>query len=363
MKSLQLKKDHDIVIIGPYPPPYGGISVHLERLIPFLDKLGYFFILYNISTTRSIHNKVISINRFKTIYFIIICLFKKGKIFHLYSPNWYVRLIFAFFTMFRKGKFIISIQGPSISDALKSKFKIRGNITKWIINCMDKIIACNNQIKSECIEFINDPNKVLMIPAFIPPLDNEIDDPPKYILDYIRKHSPTIVATGWIGVKYDGDDDYGIDMLIYLVQKLILKYPEIGLIIKINGGTSDEIIEETINSAFKSVGNHILFINEPLKDVVGLYKNCDLFCRPTKSEGDAVSVRESLFVGTPVIASNVGQRPKNCFLFESRNFNDLYNVTIDALSQQKKYIKKNNISSESLNSDKLLKVYNNILTK
>ena len=31
-------KKAKIAIIGPYPPPYGGISVHIQRALFYLDK-------------------------------------------------------------------------------------------------------------------------------------------------------------------------------------------------------------------------------------------------------------------------------------------------------------------------------------
>jgi glycosyltransferase involved in cell wall biosynthesis len=42
---------------------------------------------------------------------------------------------------------------------------------------------------------------------------------------------------------------------------------------------------------------------------------CDAFVRPTRADGDAVSVREALAVGCAVIASAVGHRPAGCTLF------------------------------------------------
>jgi len=47
MFGPRLKKKVDI--IGPYPPPYGGISVHIRRLREQLERAGYDFMLYTSS--------------------------------------------------------------------------------------------------------------------------------------------------------------------------------------------------------------------------------------------------------------------------------------------------------------------------
>jgi glycosyltransferase involved in cell wall biosynthesis len=45
----------------------------------------------------------------------------------------------------------------------------------------------------------------------------------------------------------------------------------------------------------------------------------DLFVRPTLADGDAISVREALALGRPVVASDVGTRPRNVSTFPAGN--------------------------------------------
>jgi glycosyltransferase involved in cell wall biosynthesis len=44
-----------------------------------------------------------------------------------------------------------------------------------------------------------------------------------------------------------------------------------------------------------------------------------IFVRPTRAEGDAVSIREAQAAGVPVVASNVGRRPPGVVLFETED--------------------------------------------
>ena len=36
-----------LAILGSYPPPYGGVGVHVQRLCPLLEKRGIHYVVYN----------------------------------------------------------------------------------------------------------------------------------------------------------------------------------------------------------------------------------------------------------------------------------------------------------------------------
>jgi len=55
----------------------------------------------------------------------------------------------------------------------------------------------------------------------------------------------------------------------------------------------------------------------------GVLKLCDLFVRPSSTDGDAVSVREALWLGIPTIASDAVPRPAGVVVFQNRDANDL----------------------------------------
>jgi glycosyltransferase involved in cell wall biosynthesis len=48
-----------------------------------------------------------------------------------------------------------------------------------------------------------------------------------------------------------------------------------------------------------------------------------LFVRPSFADGDALSVREALSLGVPVLASDVVPRPMGCAVFRAGDFRDL----------------------------------------
>jgi len=358
---MKKKISRSITLVGPFPPPYGGISIHLERLTRYLDQSQYDYIVYNGTSDSTFTNRIISVRNRKLFFIVKLFLFEKSKIFHLHTPNFLARVVFGIMAMFRSGKFVISIQGRSINLSIE-----KGLIKKWItfliLNQMDAIIACNEKIKNDCIKKIGlSKNKIFMIPAYIPPLIEDIKDPPPYLSNFIRSHFPVICATGWIGQKYKTEDVYGIDMLIELTERLMPDFPNIGLVLSVNGTESEQLSQQTVNHAKALVGDHINFVIEQLDDIVGLYRDCDLFCRPTNTDGDAVSIREALHVGTPVIASDCVARPVECFLFKSRNMDDFEHAVRKALMRIDELSVVPSVAGTPNNAEQILQLYNTLI--
>jgi len=76
----------------------------------------------------------------------------------------------------------------------------------------------------------------------------------------------------------------------------------------------------------------MMLMNEPLS-FVKLIEASDIMIRPTQTDGDALSVREALFLGKAVLASDVVSRPEGTSLYQKNNAEDLYNKTVELIGQ------------------------------
>ncbi len=320
--GLSRNKWPEVALIGSFPPPHGGISVHLQRFAERLDDSDLEYVLYNTVSSSERPPRVVSVCRNKLKWYLNFCFRHHCKILHLYSTSWLSRVMFGVVARLRSGNYILSIHGRSISVAINNPLSLRGRLTRWMLNQMDAIIACNPDIARECIEVGGLPKeKVHMIPAFIPSDMKNVAEPPDYVCRFIQDHNPILFSVGWIGQKFCDQDIYGIDMLVELIERLGNDYNQIGLVLSVNGGEKEEIAQ-VITEAKSRVGNRVLFVTESLDDVARIYQSSDLFLRPTNTDGDAVSIREALWAGTPVVASDIVPRPEVCVVFKSRDMND-----------------------------------------
>lgn len=67
--------------------------------------------------------------------------------------------------------------------------------------------------------------------------------------------------------------------------------------------------------------DNFLFQTNPYQFYPILMKS-DIFTRPTTSDGDAISLREALYLKTPSVASDVVPRPEGTVLFKNRDVAD-----------------------------------------
>jgi len=67
-------------------------------------------------------------------------------------------------------------------------------------------------------------------------------------------------------------------------------------------------------------------------DSVAVWKQADVYLRPTNTDGDSVALREALHVGTHVVASNCTFRPDGVVLFQNRDQNDFLAKTLEVLN-------------------------------
>lgn len=138
--------------------------------------------------------------------------------------------------------------------------------------------------------------------AFIPPSD--VKDK---TVDALMKDLPKdkkIFCTNANSFSFDflGREIYGITSLVNFFKNL-----EDSILLVVDSS-------KEYSAHFKSQSlKNVIFITKDI-DFCQLLKKSFCFIRYTSTDGDSVSIREALYFGIPVIASNCIERPKSCYL-------------------------------------------------
>ena len=103
----------------------------------------------------------------------------------------------------------------------------------------------------------------------------------------------------------------------------------------VGDGSMRGVVEEAV--AESGYADNIYLAGNVLHAItLHLIDKADILLRTTLFDGDAISVREALFLGTPVIATENGMRPEGVHLIPVHSTNDLVKVVKELARTEQK---------------------------
>jgi hypothetical protein len=304
-----------ILMIGPLAPPFGGISIHIDRLSKLLRPD---FRIDYVDESRNIKDGIFNIrsgNLFKYIKKL-----SKAKLVYIQSGSRSLRIFhLAMGGIFLK-KMVLTIHSYRVINKPFSRY-----FDKALYRLADKIIFVNDDIRKTLALPIE---KCIVKEAFIPPVMETEPGLPVHVTDWIakRKNAGDIIACGnaWQLEIFNRQDLYGLDMIIEVAGRLAEKHYPISFVFNVSSLEKQKIMFENYGLRLKKSGleDRFLLLNEKLS-FVKLIELTDIVLRPTNTDGDALTVREALFLKKPVLSSDVVKRPAGTTLFKTRDSNDL----------------------------------------
>lgn len=321
-----------IEIWGTYPPPIGGVSIHIYRLIHNLHKIDTSIILRNFGRSEPKIPYVKNVS-YAWVEFLFLLL-KKKKIIHLHSNNIWG---FALFILFgRRHKVGVTLHNLNL---IKETSLVKKKIIQMFLQRAAFVILndSNYQLKL-CSYFHCYGNNFYVLPAFLPPDKSEYLGVSEDILSFRQQHSFLLSANAYKLRFENGIDIYGFDLLIQLVKFLMEKNINVGLVFCLPMIGDVEYYQKCLSLIDEQgLANNILIVQKEMPNGFEIWELSDLFIRPTYTDIEGISVKEALYCGTPVIASNVCVRPKETILFKNRDYDDLRIKTLEFYSNRNQY--------------------------
>jgi glycosyltransferase involved in cell wall biosynthesis len=310
-------------LVGPTPPPLGGVSVHLTRLSARLLACGHEPVHHN--PQRPGEHLFSTWSRYRKA-----CV---GDLAHIH-----LRSIFdaSFFGMrARLGHpVVLTLHGEGLARQLQAASPLRRAWMRPAIRGVDAIIAVNSAIARFAIDTLGfDEGAVHVIPAFLPPDKETLQETPvpPAIESFLQTHSPVISANAF-HLGLDGDVPlYGTDLLLELLLELRSSHPQAGVLLYVSCEEDHPTVadlRQVLADAAMTEHYHVVSGSRPFGPAM---VRSSLLVRPTSTDGDAVSIREALTAGVPVVASDVVSRPEGVHAFEYRDLRSLVDTTRRAL--------------------------------
>lgn len=324
-------KGTSILLVGPYPPPLGGVSLHIKRVKYLLRNYGFCVDVFNTAQGQIFKGQNI-------IRLAIKILFDDFKIVHVHGYPYRLLKVIEFLKKIKKFRLYITDHNPRLFEERKYDDE-KTSFYKRIIKSLDYLIVVGPNILEEYKRYgVTLPDNTSTQPSFIPPDLNEEKDIlksyPGELFEFIGKHKLIITANAFEIVFCDRVDLYGLDMCIELTSRLKREFSNIGFLFVLGNENKHVEYLDSMKKLIVKLGiKHNFYFLTGQKEIWPLFKKVDLTIRPSYSDGYGVSIAESLYFGCPAVASDVCDRPDGTILFKSRNLDDLMRKVMPILRE------------------------------
>jgi glycosyltransferase involved in cell wall biosynthesis len=315
-----MNKKKKLLFVGPLPEPKGGVSVHIERLSNLIRndfKISY------IDESKNIKEENFNIRSFNVYqYFKII---NDCDIVHIHSGVPFLVFFHSVFSKLLFKKVIITWHNTPFFRNSFTKY-----LSKIALKIADKVIFVNE----ESPNILPYSKQYFVKEAFLPPNMEEETALPKLVDDWIeqrrKRNSIILSANAWKLSIFQGVDLYGLDMCIELMNKI--RNDNVSFVFVVGNREECKELFEKYQSKIEQMDliETFLLTSTPLP-FVKIIEKSDIVLRPTNTDGDALTIREALYMNVPVISSDVVKRPKGTIIFASRNQTDLIDKTKSTL--------------------------------
>jgi glycosyltransferase involved in cell wall biosynthesis len=318
-------RELDLLILGPVPPPFGGISIHLDRLVPLLQEAGLKVGVLNHFSSKARPFVVGTLERNPLRYFWLPRKIRT-KIVHYHHVRWPHLVAVALGRRGRSARYIVTLHGRGILRFFPragSRVSPLAPVTKWALGCFDLVIVVNPDVASIIRDSLPG-RRIEVIPAFVEPAarPGEVEryEPPLETL--LGSGRALVVAAYGVQFLKDGRELYGLDLAVESFLQLAGERKNLRLALFVarrpaRPKTRRHLAELEAKLAHAGLQDRVsVAFGQPL--LPALRSNV-VFLRPTRADGDALSIREAQQAGVPVVASDAVRRPAGVVVFPTED--------------------------------------------
>jgi glycosyltransferase involved in cell wall biosynthesis len=290
-----------VLLIGPRPPPHGGISVHVSGIYRQLIAAGITCRVLDLHVVRPGFG----------FAWEVLCYGLQGWTLHLHTnghnlKSWLIALGCGLAGQSRGGC-ILTLHSGMVPGYLENSPVWRRKLAELTCSLYGQVVCVSPEIRDALLSIGVESQRIEVVPAFLSMVRPEVAPEPA-LLAWIGRHRPMFSTVLFFR------PEYGFDLLIAGLARLSGLYPSFGCLVMGSGEQRAEA-EKRIREA--GLEQNILLLGDVDHETcLAMMSACDVFLRPTLEDGDSISVREALALGVPVVASRAGTRPAGAILFE-----------------------------------------------
>lgn len=331
---LSRQQQFKVTLVGPLPPPYGGVSIHLMRLhAGLLQRRWQVEIVAAARTPPETTTACVFVGN-SPVKHVRAALRCGSALAHVHDR---ISLLSAVSTVALRARGIptvLTLHGEPRS--LLTRRQASDVFLRMAIRSASRVIAVSDHVAAQVRHHVL-PGRLHVIPAYLPPSPAEIAHVPAEVAAWLSRtpEAPLLTALVYriLPPLASREDIYGLDSICRLVHDLTDRGYRVRLALLLaqdaNGAAERAFLVSSLQRLRADIGENLgFFVGAYAPPVIA---RTSVFLRPTLTDGDAVSVREALSFGVPVVASDVAPRPTGTIVFRRGSAEAFLNAVTSAL--------------------------------
>ena len=347
------------------PPPYGGVSVYLKRLIETLSINGFTVGGYYIVTEDKAFSESplfdkwtwFETAKFPWKIFGYVRQLRKYRILHSHMGLEAMIYLWTLKKVLNK-KVVITVHNSMVENFFKETNKINAFFLRRMAKEKDVVwIAVSQEGKSQMEKLpLSFFSEILVIPAYIPESAQNLTLC-QSISDYLKQRDKNLAFYGHSFMLNRGEDVYGFKEMLEIFATVLRDLPQVGLVYCM-ADVSDKPAVDELERYAKDLGvyDKIYWQRGSLPSLGALWQSVDVYVRPTSTDGDSVAVREAMEAGAQVVATDVVKRTDRCHIYHLGDIQGASQKIIEALQEGRHHVTK-----DCTHFEKMKDVYKAIL--
>lgn len=319
-----------VLLLGPYPPPHGGVQSNLVAIQSFLLRRGVPCAVINITRHRKPQaDEVYYPNGAAQLLQLLTRL--QFDVLHLHIGGMLTNRLLALAlicTLRPRAKSVLTFHSGGFPSSPAGQALGPTSFAGFVLRRFDGLIAVNQEIMEffRKMEVAQDRTRLISPYAFLHD-EQSLEVFPEPLANFFSAHDPVLISVGLLEPEYD------LPLQIQVLPRIRKSFPNTGLVM-IGSGSLEAQLRETINA--QACAPHILLTGDlPHSVTMKAISRSRILLRTTLYDGDALSVREALELNTPVIATDNGMRPEGIILIPKSNLQALVEAIQQELRQEK----------------------------
>lgn len=308
-----------VLMVGYYPPPWGGESIHVKQLTDFVRDRGMQVEVLNLNWRASPAREYRTSGGRCALIRTLFALADGSAIMHLHAvghnwKSWCVIVAAALAARLRGIPGALTVHSGLFPRYVGRFGRTRRGLAGWVLRSFARIICVNEEIRKAIEQLGVGVSRPVVISPFLGL--GEASELSASDQRLIEQFHPAIVAVG----GGDSDPELGLPIVVHACKELLVDMPRLGVIFL--GGRVGPTVQPLIGTL--GLSRNAVCLGEVRHErCLSLIRTADVVVRSTFADGDSIAVREALALGVPVLASDTTFRPEGVTLFQKGNSADL----------------------------------------